>query len=440
MNDVATDPLLGQTVTALDTPALIVDLDVVEANIARIAKLCHDNGVNWRPHVKGNKTVEIVRKELAAGAIGITCAKVGEAEVMAAAGVRSILIANEIVGAPKIARLVALQATAEVMVGVDSVANCAPIAAAAERAGVTVPVVIEVNVGMNRAGVAPGASVVALADAVAAMKGVRLAGLMTWESQATAIADPAEKARVVQEAVAQITASADACRKAGHRIDIVSCGGSGTLPYCTMQPGITEIEAGGAIFSDMLYRERFHLDFLIPPFEARDATMRFSSSLSAFSLAKGFGWTQNIFKSLWYAFLKGNSDFEAADVRLAVSLVGVSLRPSVGLSDKSTPLSDAPSPTLRKLPKLFFFSMTRGRVELRLCFSFFSNSFFSARRRARRSNASLRSIHCWPNLSNHPSVSEPLVSTWLPRSESRRLVRDCFSSSRNRDFSSSARC
>jgi len=138
MNDVATDPLLGQVVTVLDTPALIVDLDVIETNIARIAKLCRDNSVNGRPHVKGNKTVEIVRQELAAGAIGITCAKVGEAEVMAASGVRNILIANEIVGAPKIARLVSLQAVAEVMVGVDSVANCVPIAAAAKHAGVTV--------------------------------------------------------------------------------------------------------------------------------------------------------------------------------------------------------------------------------------------------------------------------------------------------------------
>ena len=92
MNDAVSVPLIGQTVTVLDTPALIVDLDVLEANIARIAGLCRDHGVNWRPHVKGNKTVEIVRKELAAGAIGITCAKVGEAEVMVAAGVRSILI------------------------------------------------------------------------------------------------------------------------------------------------------------------------------------------------------------------------------------------------------------------------------------------------------------------------------------------------------------
>ena len=92
MNDAVvtdTSSLVGQPVSALDTPALIVDLDVIEANIARIAAECRKHGVNWRPHVKGNKTVEIVRKELAAGAIGITCAKVGEAEVMADAGVRA---------------------------------------------------------------------------------------------------------------------------------------------------------------------------------------------------------------------------------------------------------------------------------------------------------------------------------------------------------------
>jgi D-serine deaminase-like pyridoxal phosphate-dependent protein len=269
MNDMNVIPvasalsLVGQPAQALDTPALLVDLDVLEANIARIAGECRARGISWRPHIKGNKTIEIVCMELAAGAIGVTCAKLGEAEVMAEAGVRSILIANEIVGAPKIARLVALQDRAEVMVGVDSVANCAPIAAAAEHAGKVVPVVIEVNVGMNRAGVAPGAAVVALAETVSRMPGVRLAGVMAWESQAVTIADPAEKERVVREAVAALTGSAEACRKAGHRIDVVSCGGSGTFPYCAAQPGVTEIEAGGAIFSDMHYRNDYHLDF--PP-------------------------------------------------------------------------------------------------------------------------------------------------------------------------------
>jgi D-serine deaminase-like pyridoxal phosphate-dependent protein len=264
MNDAIvthTSSLVGQPVSALDTPALIVDLDIIEKNIARIAAECRKHGVNWRPHVKGNKTVEIVRKEIAAGAIGITCAKVGEAEVMADAGVRSMLIANEIVGASKIARLVALQDRAEVMVGVDSVANAAPIAAAAERAGKTVPVVIDVNVGMNRAGVAPGAPVLELANAVGKMKGLRLVGVMAWESHAVGIEDPAEKARVVAEALKKLTDSADACRKAGHRMDIISCGGSGTFPYCIRQPGVTEVQMGGAIFSDVHYRTHYHLDF-----------------------------------------------------------------------------------------------------------------------------------------------------------------------------------
>ena len=266
MNDTVitrADPRIGQPVTALDTPALLVDLDVLEANIERIASECRKHGVNWRPHVKGNKTVEIVRKEIAAGAIGVTCAKVGEAEVMADAGIKSMLIANEIVGAPKIARLVAVQDRAEVIVCVDSVANAAPIAKAAHQAGKVVPVVIEVDVGMNRAGVAPGPAVVALADAVAKMPGIRLVGLMAWESHAVSLKDPAEKRRVVHEALAKLTACAEACRKAGHRMDVISCGGSGTFPYCISAPGITEVEMGGAIFSDMHYRDHYHLDF--PP-------------------------------------------------------------------------------------------------------------------------------------------------------------------------------
>ena len=234
---------------------------MVEKNIARIADECRKHGVNWRPHIKGNKTIEIVRKEIAAGAIGVTCAKVGEAEVMADAGIKSMLIANQIVGAPKIARLVALQDRAEVIVAVDSVANAAPIAKAAHAAKKVVPVVIEVNVGMNRAGVVPGPAVVTLADAVAKMPGIKLVGVFAWESHAVGIADPAEKRRVVHEALAKLTASAEACRKAGHRIDIVSCGGSGTFPYCISAPGITEVQMGGAIFSDVHYRTHYHLDF-----------------------------------------------------------------------------------------------------------------------------------------------------------------------------------
>ena len=100
--------LIGQSKFALDTPALLVDLDVMEANIARIVATCRAHGVAWRPHSKAHKTPEIAQMQIAAGAIGVTCAKLGEAEVMAAAGIRDILIANQIVGPIKIGRLVRL--------------------------------------------------------------------------------------------------------------------------------------------------------------------------------------------------------------------------------------------------------------------------------------------------------------------------------------------
>src|SRR6478609_10527219 len=116
------------TAALLDTPVLVVDLDRLESNIAHIARACSDNDVAWRPHFKGHKTLEIARMQLAAGAIGITCAKLGEAEVLAAGGITGILIANQIVGAAKTARLMALKA--DVVVSVDSEANVAELAQA----------------------------------------------------------------------------------------------------------------------------------------------------------------------------------------------------------------------------------------------------------------------------------------------------------------------
>lgn len=257
----ATSSLIGQPKTAVDTPALLVDLDLMEANIKRVAETCRAHGVGWRPHTKGQKTLEIIRKELDAGAIGVTCAKLGEAEVLAAAGVRDILIANQIVGATKMRRLIALLDNADPIVAVDNTAHVTELTAALHGTDKTLRVVIEVDIGMHRAGVLPGAPVVALARAVAAQPGLRFVGVMGWEAHAVTIADPAEKARVAADAIALLTSSADACRNAGLPVDIVSCGGTGTFPYCAQQPGVTEIEAGGAIFSDMLYRTLFHLDF-----------------------------------------------------------------------------------------------------------------------------------------------------------------------------------
>lgn len=252
---------IGLPKTALDTPALLVDLDVMEANIALIAATCRDSGVGWRPHIKGQKTPEIARMELAAGAIGVTCAKLGEAEVMAEAGIRNILIANQIVGAAKVQRLIGLLDHADPIVAVDSVANATELAMAAQARGRRLEVVIEVDIGMKRAGVAPGQPAVALANAIGELPALRLRGVLAWESHAVAIADPAAKEKTVAEAIALLTASADACRQAGHGMDIVSCGGTGTFPYCVRQPGVSEVQVGGGIFGDIYYRHHYHVDF-----------------------------------------------------------------------------------------------------------------------------------------------------------------------------------
>ena len=253
--------LIGQSKAALDTPALLVDLDILEANVARIAKTCRDNGVGWRPHTKAHKTPEIAKLQLAAGAIGVACAKLGEAEVMAAAGIRDIFIVNQIVGAEKVRRLVALIGPARPIVAVDCIANLDELAGAAHAQRKTLDVVIEVDIGMHRAGVPPGAPVVALAAEIARRPGLRFVGVTGWESQATRIADPVEKERTVVEAIRELAASARACVDAGHPVSIVSCGGTGTFPYCAQQPGVTEVQTGGAIFSDVHYRTNYHVHF-----------------------------------------------------------------------------------------------------------------------------------------------------------------------------------
>ncbi len=255
------ESLVGRPRETLDTPALVVDLDVMERNIAKMARvIVHEAGVQWRPHTKAMKSPVIARKLLDAGATGITCAKLGEAEVMAAAGIDDILIANQIVGATKIARLVELRRIADVIVAADAVENVEMLSHAAEEAGVCLRVVVEVDVGMGRAGVPPGERAVALARDIVGRPGVSFAGLFTWESHALGVSDPVEKKRTVEEALAQVADTARQCRDAGVPVEIVSCGGTGTYWLSAFCPGVTEIEAGGGVWCDVVYRERLGVD------------------------------------------------------------------------------------------------------------------------------------------------------------------------------------
>ena len=150
------DQHIGARKEALDTPVLLVDLDVLERNILKMRKtIIGEAGVGWRPHTKAMKNPDLARLCLDAGAHGVTCAKLSEAEVMADGGITDILVANEIVGAKKIARLVNLCKRADIMVCVDHVDNAQHIDRAARAAGVRPRVLVEVDVGMGRAGVQP---------------------------------------------------------------------------------------------------------------------------------------------------------------------------------------------------------------------------------------------------------------------------------------------
>lgn len=246
--------IVGRPVAELDTPALLVDLDALDQNIARMSMDMRACGVAWRPHAKGHKCPAITHKQIAAGAVGVTCAKLGEAEVMAAAGIRDILIANQVVGPIKARRLAALCAHADVIVAVDSLDNVRELDAVARAHGTRPRVIVEVNVGMDRCGTAPGDATVALSQEIAAREGLRYAGLMGYEGHGMAVQDPAARAALITEAIGRLTASAAACRDAGLPVEIVSCGGTGTYLTSAAIPGITEIQAGGGIFGDAVYR------------------------------------------------------------------------------------------------------------------------------------------------------------------------------------------
>ncbi|MGU3495473.1 DSD1 family PLP-dependent enzyme [Xanthobacteraceae bacterium A53D] len=252
-------PLIGATLDALDTPALLVDLDVMERNVARIQAACAAGGVAWRPHCKPHKSPDVARLLVEAGAIGITCAKLSEAEMLVDAGITDILIANQIVGPLKVARLMRLRAKADIAVAVDGPENVAELAAAAEAAGVRLRVLIEVDTGTFRAGVLPGEPVLELARLVGRHPALDLAGVMTWEGHTTRIADPAEKRAAIETAVGALVASAELCRANGIAIRIVSCGGTGTYETSAIIKGVTEIQAGGGIFGDVRYRTIYHV-------------------------------------------------------------------------------------------------------------------------------------------------------------------------------------
>ena len=249
------NPQIGDPIDALDTPAMIIDLPLMEANIATLMGAFRGKNVSVRPHLKTVKSPELAHLLLQAGAIGGCVAKVSEAEVMARAGIEDLLITSEIVGKPKLARLVELvRDYPNVKVVVDSPIGVHALNQAMQDAGLHVNVLLDVNVGQNRCGVAPGQEAVTLAQAIGGLSNIHLIGVQGYEGHLQHIHDASERERLCRASMQSLTTTAQQLQTMGFPINIVTTGGTGTAEICASCEGVTEVQPGSFIFMDTDYR------------------------------------------------------------------------------------------------------------------------------------------------------------------------------------------
>jgi len=237
----------------IDTPALVLDLDKLDANLEKMSDYFSGVDAELRPHIKTHKCPILAQKQVAAGAIGVTCAKVGEAEVMAKAGIFDILIANQVVSPGKIMRLLDLLNISDVKVAVESLENIAALNAAAESRKTVLKVLIEVDVGMHRCGVTSVKEAVDLAGKVGKMKHIEIAGIMGYEGHIIFTFDRDERIKLGTECMEALVEVKTELEKAGFSIPIVSGGGTGTYDIASNVPGVTEVQAGSYLTMDATY-------------------------------------------------------------------------------------------------------------------------------------------------------------------------------------------
>lgn len=243
----------GDPVGAIDTPALVLDLYAFERNVQLMANAVRGAAVALRPHAKAHKCPEIAWAQLEHGAVGVCCQKVAEAEVFVAAGIRDVLVTNEIAGAAKLARLARLAGRAKVGVLVDDLDNVAELSAAAVAAGTALDVLVEVDVGGARCGVAPGMPAARIAAAIAAAPALRFRGIHAYHGAAQHLRTPAERRAAIARAVAQARESKQAIEAAGVACPVVTGAGTGTWQEERDSGVYTELQPGSYVFMDADY-------------------------------------------------------------------------------------------------------------------------------------------------------------------------------------------
>lgn len=237
----------------IDTPALLIDLDAFEANLDRMAALLAPTGVKLRAHAKTHKSPVIAKLQMARGAVGQCVQKVAEAEVLAWGGIPDILVSNEVVGHAKLARLCALAKIARVAVCADDAAQVAMLEAAAVDAGIRLPVLVEIDVGAARCGVAPGPDAVALAQRIAASRHLVFGGLQAYQGSAQHKRTVTERRTLIDSAVDASRRTVEQLRQQGLECPIVGGAGTGTFELEAHSGIYTEMQAGSYVFMDADY-------------------------------------------------------------------------------------------------------------------------------------------------------------------------------------------
>lgn len=237
----------------VDTPALLVDLDAFERNVKRMSDLLGDGPVRLRAHAKTHKSPDIARAQVAAGAVGVCCQKVSEAQAMVDGGLDNVLVSNEVVGTRKLERLAELNRSAWVGVCADDASNVDAIQAAAARAGVRITVLVEINNGAGRCGVEPGEPAVALAKRISAAPDLVFGGLQAYHGRAQHVRDVTERRAASESAVALTADTVQRLRDAGLECAIVGGAGTGTVRFDAASGCYNEVQAGSYVFMDADY-------------------------------------------------------------------------------------------------------------------------------------------------------------------------------------------
>lgn len=233
----------------LPTPCLLMDVDAVNRNIEKMAEFFSDLKCDLRPHAKTHKLPWIAHRQIRAGAIGITCAKLQDAKGFIEAGIENVLIANQVVGEAKIRELAALSHIAHVMVCIDDFNNAKELSMAAEREGGKLDVLVEIDVGINRCGILPGDRTIEFVKAIGSLKGISFQGLMGYEGGLFNM-DEEEKTKNCKKRNALLISTKEHLEKIGFIVPVISAGGSNTYRVSGCCPGITDIQPGSYVTMD----------------------------------------------------------------------------------------------------------------------------------------------------------------------------------------------